>query len=547
MASGDQLGFSLQATDNFWDAVVSHAKAQGRVYFLFTKIIDLGLAARPEHWRTLTINLLVYALSPVCFAYAVCENAAQRWLYVWLFLGFAWLGYHHLPPSAYPTVNHLAFPLWALAAFLVRQQGCQGDAGGWKLPSAFGVISYAALFQYEAVTCMSLPILGWLIYTQSTGRRRRQLAIAGAAAAALYGATYIAWRLRFPTSYGGAMLGPFSPSDLARVTSAYAIGSLPFSAAYRQGWPITFGDAQIGVAGLPFDLPGGAGLGLLGVLLSAWGAAGMLRMYRLTPSAPLGAGSRWAAWLLGGSLLIAINGPLGLSVKYRQWVTGWDDTYLTSQLAFYPLVFAATLALDTAYRRLRFRGWPLLFGMAAVTLTALSVPVRAHNVQVAARQRAGLARWDGMAALAAYADRIPQRDLVAPDLFYTVFAGEPNWGGYWQRYFRQRFGGDFIFHDRPPPGRAYALLRLHRFDDGRLSALSIRTPDYLAVVARPSNMPALLVSGERGVPVDWQHAEKLGGSGYVSVTLTDPASLLETSAPFELVWLVPSSRLATPR
>jgi hypothetical protein len=247
------------------------------------------------------------------------------------------------------------------------------------------------------------------------------------------------------------------------------------------------------------------------------------------------------------ALLLGINGPLGLSVKYRHWVADFDETYLTSQLALYPLVLMATFALDVAYRRWRVRGVAVVFGVCMTALAVLGVSVHGHNLQIGARQRAGMARWESMAALASYGRRIKERELVAPDLFYTVFAGGVDWSGYWHKYFRQRFGGDFRFRATPRADKGeFARLRLHRFDDGRLRALSIQTRDYVAIVARPTNMPALLVSSERlGVPIDWKHAELLENSGYVSVTLAEPASLLGAEQNLELVWLVPSGELAT--
>ncbi|MEY4544792.1 MAG: hypothetical protein RL685_987 [Pseudomonadota bacterium] len=47
-------------------------------------------------------------------------------------------------------------------------------------------------------------------------------------------------------------------------------------------------------------------------------------------------------------MLLAINGPLGFSSKYQSWVQSWDETYLASQLALYPLVLLATLLLAVA-------------------------------------------------------------------------------------------------------------------------------------------------------------------------------------------------------
>src|SRR4051812_21911708 len=70
MATGDQLGFSIAAFKDFWGGVVGIATAQGRVYDLFTNIVHFGLAARPDRiWRSV-FNIIIFGLSPVCFAFA---------------------------------------------------------------------------------------------------------------------------------------------------------------------------------------------------------------------------------------------------------------------------------------------------------------------------------------------------------------------------------------------------------------------------------------------------------------------------------------------
>jgi hypothetical protein len=541
MASQDQLNFSLQATGDFWGEVRAHAQAQGRVYFLLTKIIDLWLAARPEHWRTMLVNIAAYALSPLCFAYAVCRAPAQRWLYLWLFAGFAWLGYAHLPPSAYPTINHVPFALWALAALLVRRQSARGGGRRW-LPAVFAPLTYLALFQYEPVAGMSLCVLAWIIYADASEPLRRPLAYAGLAGVCAYAATYAAWRLRFPTSYDGAMVGALSLWDVLRVTIAYGIGALPYCETYRESQPLRFGDQQVRELLLAFDLPSPSLPSLLGLLLTLVGALGALHLYRSAkPAANVGRAAPWARPLLVLGLFFAINAPLGLSVKYRQWVRDLDETYLTSQLAFYVWVLGATWGLDAARRWVRIRGVPLVFALSTLTLAVLAIPVRGHNVSLAARQRAGLARWEAMTAFAAYADRLPERELVAPDLYYSVFVGERNWGRYWRRYVRQRFGGDFHFRARPARDEQdYARLRLYRFEDGSLRALTVQSAGAVAIIARPANLPPLLVSSAgTALSLDGRHAEPLGRSGYSCLTLREPASILGADQEIEPIWLLP--------
>lgn len=554
MASQDQVNFSLQATDDFWHGVLDHAKAQGRIYFLFTKIVDLWLAARPEVWRVHAINLLVFALSAPCFAYAVFRCRAQRWLYIWLFASVAWASYHHMPPAAYPSVNHLPFLLWALAAYLVRRKSARGGERNWGTVVAFGVLAFVALFQYEPVAAMSLCIFGWLAYAEPPALRRR-LTVALGGAAISYLAAYVAWRMRFPTTYDGAMAGSLSLWKVLKVIVAYTVGGLPFCGAYSDSLPLRFGDRRVGEAFL--HLPPGLTPppSALGVLLTTLAVFGLFYVYargvgsvRPAPVA-LDRRLRLGLWALPVVLLLAINGLLGLSVKYQEWVRDWDETYLTSQLALYPLVLLGTLVLATAYRFVRVRGVPFAFGALTLAVATLSLPVYAHNQRITSLQRANLARWEEVTALASYASHIEQPFILAPDLYSSIFIGERDWTRYWGRYVQQRFGGWLSFLARAPEGRNnFARVLPYRFEDGRLRAISVQTDDYVAIVARSENAPCALISaGGRALPLDWSDAEILGRSGYSAVTLSEPPELLGSVRQIEPVWVWPQTQPAAPR
>ncbi|MEO8184347.1 MAG: hypothetical protein ABI895_36480 [Deltaproteobacteria bacterium] len=551
MASQDQVNFSLQATSDFWGGVLLHARDQGRVYFLLTKIVDLWLAARPEVWRVHAINIVVFALSAPCFALAVFRSRAERLLYVWLFASLAWASYHHMPPAAYPSVNHLPFLLWALAALLVRRESGRGSERSWGTVLGFGVLAFVALFQYEPVAAMSLCVLGWLVYGEPLPALRKRLATALGCAALLYGAIYVGWRVTFPTSYDGAMAGSLSLWNVLRVVIAYGVGALPFCAAYSDAIPIRFSDGGVGesLLRLPAELQHPPGTFV--VLFTALALCGLFRAYAAAQRslAPVPLRLRIGLWALPLLLLLAINGPLGLSAKYQHWVRQLDETYLTSQLALYPLALFGTLVLAALYRRVRVRGVPLAFGALALLVASLSIPVQAHNRRITSLQRANLARWEAVTALAAYASHIEQPAIVAPDLYYSIFVGERSWTSYWGRYVRQRFGGWLSFRPLPPKDNDnFALVRSYRFEDGRLRALSVQTGEYVAIVARPENAPLALVSvAGQGVPLDWRDAEPLGRSSYSAVTLSEPPELLGVDRQIELVWLWPQASLATQR
>jgi hypothetical protein len=549
MATSDQLGYSIRGLSGIWDNVVHVAELQGRVTFLFTKLIDFWLAARPEHWLPNTINIVVFALSSCCFAWAVFPEAEQRVLYVWLFASVAWVGFHHLPPAAYPTINHVPFLLWPIAAWIVRARTASSGQHRWRTTTAFGALAFVTLFQYEPSALMSLVVLGWIIYREPSSDRKDGLWYALGAAVCLNLAVYIGWRLLHPTQYSGVTLGSPSAWDVFRVTVAYTVGALPFCGGYRGQVPLRWGDETIGDELLRGPKGESYSFDVLGIVLAAFALASLVAVY-LKVAKPVRTARRasYALWTVVALLLLVINGPLGLSAKYTKWVSDFDATYLTSQLALYPLVMAGVLVLDWTYHRLRVRRLPVVFLGLVILVGVVSVEVHAHNERISARQRGNLARWEGAAALAAYANRVKQKDLVAPDLFYGEHVGPRDWGKYWAQFMHLRFGYKFRFHAALPPGmKSAALIRLHRFDDGGLRALSVHTPNYVAIVAKPANVPAFLTSDEgAGVSLDWSSAEALGDSGYVSLKLKKPKELLGVRQGVDPVWLFPSSGL-TPR
>jgi hypothetical protein len=346
--------------------------------------------------------------------------------------------------------------------------------------------------------------------------------------------------------------GSLSPLNVARIVIAYSVGALPFCAAYF--WETPFAWEELAKGGKPFAFPTSAALDLefFALLLTGFALLSVGLLYareRRRVAARVGNGAdtdfgaarTGSAWLFCLVCLLAINGPLGLSVKYQQWVAHLDETYATSQTALYPLVMAATLALRWSYQTLRLRGIPVLFCALLSGIAWISLPIRQHNVLITNRQRASLARWEGLAALAAYASYSPQTDVVAPDFFYSVFTGNPDWASYWHKYMKRRFGQGLVFHPRRGSGMDdFPLVRLHRSESGLLRALTIQTRESVSVVATPENVPTLLFTGAgEGAPLPWQQAEKLSPTRFLMLTLTEP-SLVGLGKDIEPVWTLPS-------
>ncbi|MEO8183901.1 MAG: hypothetical protein ABI895_34180 [Deltaproteobacteria bacterium] len=547
MATGDQVGYSLASADP-WRSAVGYAKSQARIYFVFNKLVDLWIAARPERALRHAVNLGVFALSPCCLAYALFRKPAQWLLYIWLFASLSWVGFHHLPPAAYPTANHLPFILWALAAGWVRYRARRAHPSNVLSAIVFGVLAFVAFFQYEPIAAMSIAVLAWIVLSVEHGALRRTLWLALAVALASYIAAYATWRGFFPPSYDGARAGEFSPWKILRVTVAFTVGALPFCKAFTDAAPLRWGDGVVGEALIAFPARNALIPSVLGLALTVSAVVSVVYLYaRWSASASLRPSTR-EHWLLAGVLLLVINGPLALSAKYQGWVTEWDDTYLTSQFALYALVLGGVLLLEALWR-LRVRGVPVVFLAVAGMIGWLSLPVHAHNETEAARDRASLARWEAAAVIAHYAPQLPETNLVAPDFFYGVFIGEGDWGKYWRRYIRQRFAQSFRFYAGFPEGKAnLALVRLHRFEDGRLRALSVQTPDEVTLLARPHEAPAQIFwSIGKGVALDWSKAEPLPRTDYLTLRLLHPSDLFGLDRVLELVWTTPGAGVFAPQ
>jgi len=136
---------------------------------------------------------------------------------------------------------------------------------------------------------------------------------------------------------------------------------------------------------------------------------------------------------------------------------------------------------------------------------------------------------------------------VAPDFFYSVFTGNPNWAKYWREYMKLRFGHGLKFHPRREPGMDdVPTVRLHRSEDGGLRAMTIQARDSVSIIAAPENLPPLLFAGDgQGAALAWQQAEKLTPSRFLMLTLTEQ-QLLGWAKRIEPVWVLPSAAAALP-
>lgn len=523
MTTQDQLVFSLGGLGDFWTTVIEHAEKQGRIYFLFTKSIDLWLASHPELFSRKLITLLVFAATPVCFAYTIFRSRANRLIFTVSFTALAWIGFEHTPPAAYPVVNHLPFLLWPLLAFWLNKEKSWSTGLGWKAP-IFGALSYFCFFQYEPVTLMSFVVLAWVIYRSSLNQRsKRTLGFWLVIAFFTYAVSYVIWLKMHPSKYPGTEFGELSIGEFFHVTVAYTLGGLPYTRIYDAGIFIQRGGILPEKELLLF-IRNSEKHFEIGNALTVIFAMIALAFVFPKKKQPVDSQNRNIPWysyvVLIASLVIAINGPLGLSEKYQGWVRLWFETYLTSQLSLYASCIAVTLCAACLIKNLHYKKIPIGLILCLYFAGNSAYSVRMHNNQVAIYQRANLSRWDAAAAIASSSELWSETVIVAPDLYYSIFSGEPDWEKYWSSYFKGRFDLDLEIKGTHPEGNAdetYALSRILLDDDGFFQAVTIQTNSATYIVCKEVNLPTFIgtENGDIIAPEWWLQKHEIRGEFWI--------------------------------
>lgn len=553
MATQDQLGFSLDGASGSGLGPLYHAEMQGRVYFLFTKAIDILLSTYPEMLIVQVVNITVFSLAPLCFGYVIFKSNAQRLLFVWIFYSLVWQGFLHLPPSAYPVVNHLPFLIWALIAWLIRRIAKQDTQAPWPILALIGALSFVCFFQYEPVAFMGAIILPWIIHSSKLSKTNKKPLYASIGIAAiLYCATYLAWSRIHPTSYDGTEFGSFSLGTIFHVFIAYTAGALPFYGNYNSYLYLKWGDPIVGETLYSYSINHTYPFDILGISITVFAVIAMLVLYfqykpkvtRITKLANPGVRS-YHYWILIVLLLIAINGPLGLSEKYQSWVVIWNETYLTSNLALFPICAGFTSIAFYLGRIVKFRRIPIGLLASIALIGIYSFHVRQHNAQLATNFRSNIARWDAVSAIAKASYLWNEKTIISPELYFGRFTNEDDWGDYWSRFVKKRFNATLEFSpkysEENQTETPQAISRIYTRDDGRLRAITIQTEQATFIISRKASRPPMLFSNTgEGMPLYWHLAVKHHTDSFKILKIDDAKPFIGLDKKLSLAWSLPT-------
>ena len=440
MATLDQIGFSTGTVGRgLWAAVLDDAQAQGRIYFLLTKIVDYLAAIHATSVFTQALNLALFALAPWLVAWLVFEDGRERVLFLLVYWTLCTLGWHHTTPAAYPIVLTLPLALAGAAAAMARSHS--RAPGNLKL-LAFGCLAFAAFFQYEPAAVVAAVLLLWFIHARvADASQRPRLYLATAISLCLYAAAYAVWRFLHPSTYVGTAIGDLSLVAVARALAVFALGALP---APPHGMPeVTLGDATIGKHALPYPRFGiGSPLAeveWMDIVLSI--AAACLLWFVLSdrrtvpPQERRGAAGLAGVLGLGLALLIASNILVAMSRKYQMWAELAPSPYLTSYYALFGWVVLLT-GLSRLLPRARAETG------AVLALAAMFLYSGAANHFAGKQIRANFSKWQAVAALAACRDGLGSyRAFVLPAAYYGAFGTPLDWSAYWRDWTLSSFGG----------------------------------------------------------------------------------------------------------
>ena len=554
VTTNDQVKWALEANERPYDYVVKEAKGSGRVYGLATYAGLLLGSLAPDSPVSKWLMLIAFAVAPLCFAYLIYPTHGPRLLFVWVYAGLVWAGWNHLPPAAWALLAYLPFLFWAAAAWIVRRQIKPGGNESVAL-LFFALAVFCAYFQYESITALSMVGFGWLLLSTplpETTRKKFWWTLAGTTLA--YLASYVSWRAYHGSGYSGNNVAAFPLFELGRVTIAYTIGSLPFSQHF-------LASTNMWVASGSFSQSAGNIVeamfrnGVFSVVLYIAAAGSVYALYSLTEddrssSSVDRSGKRvayhqsdWFWWAMILAMLLAINGPLGLTNKYRGWASGWDATYFTSGIALLPMCLGVVWLLERCYRGVLFERVRPMFLLLVALITIGGTVVRAHNEQVTSRQHWSVSRWEALRVISFGNQIWGPGPFVSPEFFYTYYAAnsKTDWSEYWARYSKARFGVRIQFLDDFPavaerrPGR----IELHHRDNGRLRALTVQTGRKLFVIAKPQHRPLSLLSENRREKLakkSWRRAQKIPGTDYQYLEFDEPDKVTNPFKWVDLAW-----------
>lgn len=409
----DDAMWILRSHTSFFATIVDWAQSQGRLWAYASGTLIMSALVNQGTLFGEILRLGSFALFFVSFHVVVARYCGSRiaLLCATLFLGFFAVKWDGSILTTYPMITWPAGI--ACAGALLAGRAWTGSGRRWHLVAAI-LLFFCSLFNNEGVTVTFIVLALMSVAAnavQLEGRakelrtsllppRSARLLLAFMAAAAAYAALYVAWRLKFPSTYAGNALAPFNARRILVTlyhfsTSGSALHELlaPLKLHYSDtlggGAGVRYGLGQywVGMASAPLALiAGGLTAWLLWRQLFSGGVAG----------GPPGARIRLRCAMAGG-LAIAVLPiiPVALVGNYQSWaMESGVRAYSHTMFAHFgwSLLLAALLVrwFDRLGGGRRAVVWAAILAAAAGVLAAL---VFRANDAIVVDMRPEAGRW----------------------------------------------------------------------------------------------------------------------------------------------------------
>jgi hypothetical protein len=399
-AAPDDYAYAVWArADGRWAEVWRNAVASGRLTMLVHVPLNFVpyLVEHPAYLKFVQIGSIVATLA--LFAWAVARFTGERshgLLAALLFAGVLPNMWEHHLYAAYPFVFQLgaALVVLALLAFRRQMEGAPPSRGALA-----GALFFLALLTYELFLTYAVVFaaLAWSARRRLGARAAWRALVPVLVAAAVFLASYGAWRATFPSDYAGARveLDRFDAAAALRVVRQFSLSALPGFAYAR------FDEVHARFAATPAgfsrDVTGlAAAIQVEWLLKALLVGVGVWLAPRLREQRPEAA--RLAAPLALGTLLVVLPTlPVALTVKYQEWVAAGTQAYVVTYLSYFGVIVAAaaltariwSLGAGPAARSRR-----IAVAACATFWAALSLVTDAGNQAMHRSQALQRGRWE---------------------------------------------------------------------------------------------------------------------------------------------------------
>lgn len=234
--SADDMTVDYVAMSVGWKTMaLQYAEVQSRIYSLVVMpVYALMMNLAGSVWYDILndVTFVAGAILPVLALRRYIETATIQ-LFILVYFATLPLLFSYTPPYAYPAYMFLPLAFGGLALWMLDAW----HVGGHRPSLVCGcVLLFFGLCGYEPISLLIVTYLGFWAWCSQRARpeisilRRPELWLC-AGVLAVYCAAYLAFRMRFPSEYGGVR----PAMDLSLASIARVVGTLSFTSSIF-GW-----------------------------------------------------------------------------------------------------------------------------------------------------------------------------------------------------------------------------------------------------------------------------------------------------------------------